>query len=618
MLRRMSRLGSSLHAILIVVLLFLMLACGSPPPPADVEPIAGPGAIAAPAGFEPGESPFDASAVEHLPADTEVVLMAKNPRALLERLRYPELRERYAALFEEAAAESIRELAEDFTSVAALETIGLDLNAPAGFAWLNSEAEAGCLFGGLRDPEAFRRWVRRAAVLQRTELTESQQGDAVVLRPAEQEDVALIVHPDRFTFVFVDRQRYAAGIIGRLVRITPDDSLASAPAFQRLSGYRLAATELAAYVGVQSALSHLFEQMRGQHVPIASDIHAAVLGVSIGSGRTLEIDAVLDLKSGSLLRAAMVEGPAPHIFRSQIDGPALVVGGHVAHERIGAAFDEILRSERDPERERRQIEEALGLDLHRQIAKALTGELGLSVRTDTASPDVWSRERVTISAGLEDDGGQALVDQLTRVVGESDKPTVERQGGYLVVSDDAKTLASLRRPEPQGRLPKGIDYEGFFAPGAAAWLRLDAMLVASEVFHVRSPGSVSVATPPPPPDPVKNPRVQALVREIDEVQRQIDERVDRAEAIQDEPARGVARRAGSTLLRFSLEGDAVRVRGVQALDAPSLAALLEHALTDLSETGAREKPLEAEVQALLKKRAELEQKLEEARAKQLP
>lgn len=616
MLWPMSRFGAALWAISFT--LPLTMACGGPPPPADVEPLPGPGAVAEPAVVLSGESAFGVGTVEHLPADTEIVLMAKSPRALLETLRYPELRERHAALFAEAAAESIRELAEDFTSVSALETVGVDLNAPAGFAWLNSEAEAGCLFGGLRDAGAFRKWVVRASVLQRTELSESQQGDAVVFRPAGHEDVALIVHPDRFTFVFVDRERHAPGIIGRLTRMTPDESLASAPAFRRLLGYRLAATDLTGYVGVQSALTHLIEAMRGQHVPIASDVVAGVFGVSIGAGAKLDIDAVLDLKSGSLLRAAMVEGPTPHVFRAQIDAPALVIGGHVAHDRLGAAFDEILRIERDPERERRQIEEALGLDLHRQVAKALTGELGIAVRTDATS-DAWSRERVTISAGLEDDGGQALVDQLKRVAGDNDEPTIERQGAYLVVSDDAETIARLRKPEPQGRLPKGIEHDGFFAPGASAWLRLDATLVASEVFHIRAPRAMSVASPPPPPPgPSKSAQIDALDREIAALQTQIDERIERSDALEDEPARGAARRAGSTLLRFSLEGDAVRVRGVQALDAASLAALVERAFAEVSETEARQAPLEAEVRALFDKRRDLEQKREELLLKQQP
>jgi hypothetical protein len=207
-----------------------------------------------------GQTPvlLAAGALAMLPADTWFALAGASPRALAAELRWPEVLRGHGTLLERLSAGARAITGADVVDPDNLDEIGLDPAGAFGLALFAGDRDAaGALFARVSDRARLQAFLDRALAPALGGLTSSAVGQATVLHPAREKELALVLRGD-FVFVLVvqDAQDLAR-LVDALATSARDRSLAADPeliaAMKRLDF----GSEIAGYL----AMHHLAERM---------------------------------------------------------------------------------------------------------------------------------------------------------------------------------------------------------------------------------------------------------------------------------------------------------------------------------------------------------------------
>jgi len=161
------------------------------------------------AGTEPGASaqitPLeDLPALAALPSSTLLVAAATDVPALLDRLGRVELIERFRDQYEKAVAEVTQEVGYNLLDPKAYADMGIDIAAPAGFAWLSLEPLSMVAFVKLTDPEKLKTALYSIAGRSNEKLEPHVAGSAIAICPRNDEEICFIIRDGYAFFHAVD------------------------------------------------------------------------------------------------------------------------------------------------------------------------------------------------------------------------------------------------------------------------------------------------------------------------------------------------------------------------------------------------------------------------------
>lgn len=191
----------------ILIAVCLLSACsktGPEPKPADPPK---PAKAQQPAALK--SALLDLGQLDLVPREAIFVATTGPLKRTLERLGYTAFTKGLGAVYLEAAAEVTREVGRNLLDPAAWGEMGVDLGQPLGFAWLDAPGEAAMFFARLSDAAAFEKGILAFGVHAKEPFERKSIGDAVVLHPKDEQDVAVVIRGKRAAMVFSTRRREA-------------------------------------------------------------------------------------------------------------------------------------------------------------------------------------------------------------------------------------------------------------------------------------------------------------------------------------------------------------------------------------------------------------------------
>jgi hypothetical protein len=466
-MRRSLRSGSSLCA-LGLLLAGLLCACG--------------GKTRAPASPAPpayrGQVPVLARAapVAMLPADTWLVIAGASPRAVAAELRWPEVLQGHGALHAQLASVATAVAGADVLDPDNLDEIGLDPAGAFGVALLGGDEAAAAIFAGVSDRARLQAFLDRILAPGMGKLEPRAMGQATVLFPAGEAEVAIVLRDRAFFLLVLDRAEDREPLARAVATIPRERSLAAEPAFvaamkrldygaaaagyvamhelagraeraadrnaENVQGYfqemigatesQLATAEAGGDAEAAARLrEHLAEQKTWQAQSqaatagsrkIFADLLAPLGGVGLGlgiDGPALRVRVSVQPRAGSLPARLLRHGGASlAILRALDEVPVLALGGHSEPAAVLELVD-LLRAMGDGGLEpARQALRALGLDLDEDILPVLDGEIAIAVTADRAQLATGGAMRedmvgVCVIAGLSDPArARQILDRL--------------------------------------------------------------------------------------------------------------------------------------------------------------------------------------------------------------
>ena len=474
------------------------------------------GATAARAGACEGGRPalLDAPAVSYLPGDTVLAIATRDPAGLLETFGWSRLRPYLAKASEELREET----GHDLLDPASWTEIGLDVHGSWGFAWLSLEDETFAFWATVRDRDAVRRFLDGIARKERDRLTAETFGDALVLQPPRDGNIAFVFRGDVVLFT-VSNEGDAAGRAAALAvaTTTADDSLARSTAFRGVTDDLGFGRDVAGYVALRPivyaslgliggdgsrepfssnrweldravndgaspeevrALRAAVEEERRwiEEIRRAQATQRALLDTlfeplgGLAFGLEVREDSiaarlVTDLPRGSLLRRLLRPGDGtPAFVRALDEAPLYLNYARLDLDVVKDVAERMFRAAGgDYEDFERRVRERLRIDLDQDVIATFTGEIGFAVTG-----------HVTTGAARAMDVVQTMGGGLSLGVRDADK---------------ARALASRFFEFPPIReivRPSGDGWR-FDVPG---WKTIDVALVGDQLVVTTEPGIV--------------------------------------------------------------------------------------------------------------------------------
>jgi hypothetical protein len=552
-----------------------LVTCTATPPPAapDAEPVLE---------IEAPQPPLlSHGALAFLPRDTEIVVVGRDLAALALELDYDRLRAKHAEVFQPASDESRDETGEDLLSLEGLRAIGLAPDRPWGFAWLDSEDEAFAAFAEVADEAALRAWFRRFGELQELEMVEDQSGDAVVLHPAEDGDLAVVLLGG---YAFFVGGPYRRDVLSRhLERLhAGPTALESDPRFRSLREHEPTG-DVAAFINVPSILERLGSpRMLTRAVPLFGGIDGVVLSAAL-EDRRVGLRGFVGLHAGSLLARGVRAGGVPALFTADLDD-AVVGAAHLEATELGSWFDAVMSLDGDPARAREELRRDLGVDFDSELWPALSGDIAFAYqRLPPSADDEWPRSTFTLSLGVTTpEQGKRLAARLD--AGLPERVRVGVVGDDLVMTEHAELLRALP-PHGAPNVPDGLAHpEALFGGAPAAVLRVDATILAGELFGLGYYDYGHIAAPTRderPLDPREGPEARSIRSRIRTLQADLDEAyaslavlsTKRAE-VRARGKRSLADALGTMFIAVRPTPSGLELEGGQYLREPDAATLL--------------------------------------------
>jgi hypothetical protein len=207
-----------------------------------------------------GQAPvlLTVEALTMLPADTWFVLAGASPRALATELRWPELLRGHGPLHERLSAGARAITGADVVDPDNLDEIGLDPDGAFGLALFNGDRDAaGALFARVSDRARLQAFLDRSLAPALGGLEPSAVGQATVLYPAREQELALVLRGD-FVFVLVtEDEQDRALLVKALATTARAQSLAADPEMIATMKRLDFGAEVAGYL----AMHHLADRM---------------------------------------------------------------------------------------------------------------------------------------------------------------------------------------------------------------------------------------------------------------------------------------------------------------------------------------------------------------------
>ncbi len=146
----------------------------------------------------------DAAGTELVPREALFVATTGPIGRTLERLGYGAFTKALGAIYLEAAAEITRDVGRNLLDPKAWGEMGVDLDGPLGFAWLDAPGETAMFFATLRDAKAFEAAVIAMGARAKDVFVRAPHGEALMLHPKSTREVNFVIRGRRVAFVFSD------------------------------------------------------------------------------------------------------------------------------------------------------------------------------------------------------------------------------------------------------------------------------------------------------------------------------------------------------------------------------------------------------------------------------
>jgi hypothetical protein len=466
-----------------------------------------------------GQTPalLTAGALAMLPADTWFVLTGASPSALAAELRWPEVLRGHGSLHEQLSAGARAITGADVVDPDNLDEIGLDPAGAFGLALLAGDRDAaGVLFARVSDRARLQAFLDRALAPALGGLSASAVGQATVLYPAHEQELALVLRGDFVFVLVVEDEQDRAQLVDGLATRARERSLAADPeliaAMERLdfgaevAGY-LAMHHLAERMlreldrdaeGMRSSLQHIVrvteseiasaessgagadevaalrEQLEQQKQwmeqaerstagtrRLVSEIVLPLGGIGLGAGidgPDLHMRVALAPRAGSLPARLLRHGGRPlGILRAVEQAPVFVLGGH-GEPRALVDLVELAAdlSGGGLDELRSAMRTLAGVDLDQEVIPLFDGEIAVAMTGD--------RERLLAGdASREDTLGVVAVAGL-RDPGKA-RALLDRLSAHPALAG-----MSADRPWGRGLLVPGWDEKRLYIDVAGSYL----------------------------------------------------------------------------------------------------------------------------------------------------
>ncbi len=361
------------------------------------------------------------SALKYLPRQTMVVASTGNALEVSKRFGYAELKASLGATWLEGAAEVTRELGHNFLEPEGWKAIGVDVEGPIGFAWLDGPNEAFTFFVRLKDPKAFDAFLDRMQKKERDKLVTEPHGEARVVRPERDQDVALVFRGEWAFIAGSGRRGWRALTAARwIATVAEKDSLAALPELPKdleALGYGRDLNGWVHSAELGEALVREFTNNRD------SDFVRRRLAILRERGEGQEADrleARLRPRSDNPLRMAKQKAAAG-FMRSMLNVfGGIAAGVELEPQRVGLVVDLSLAPE----------------SLPRRIVTPVKGPNRLSGAM-TETPTWMGHARVNVKALLELFNGAMLAGGEARELGEIKTASLEHLGFDILAEADS-------------------------------------------------------------------------------------------------------------------------------------------------------------------------------------
>ena len=295
---------------------------------------------------------LETKALEMIPGSALMVAAVRGVSPMARLLGWDELRTIKRDRYEMAVAAVVQFVGHNVLDFAKLPEIGVDPEAPMGFAWLNWEDEAIVVWIRLTDQEKFKTTLYKLAGMAKETLTPETMGEALIISMKGEGDVKIVLRGDyAFLVVSDEGDEEAMAHARRVATIDRAGSMAEVERFNKLMEALGTGSDGAMYMDV-----------------------ATILDGALG-----QYDRNLERKSESWVETEQEN----------------------AKER-GADAEEIARLEKQAEEERAWQERYKKREkAERELAKSLWGSLGaVAFGAEVGTKAVTARAIAAVSGGM--------------------------------------------------------------------------------------------------------------------------------------------------------------------------------------------------------------------------
>lgn len=202
---------------------------------------------------------LESKALEMIPGSALMVAAVAGIEPMADRIGWAELRTVKRDWYEMAVAMVVQFVGHNVLDFANLPEIGIDPNAPMGFAWLDWEGEAAAGWIQLTDPEKFKVTLYKIAGLAKEELTPETMGDALILSFRREGEVKIVLRGDFAFLVFSDDgEKEAMGFARRIATTERSMSILEVDRFKALMGGLSTGRDGAMYFDVAAVIGKAF------------------------------------------------------------------------------------------------------------------------------------------------------------------------------------------------------------------------------------------------------------------------------------------------------------------------------------------------------------------------
>jgi len=204
---------------------------------------------------------LESKALEMIPGSALMVAAVTGVEPLADRIGWADLRLIKRDWYEMAVAMVVQFVGHNVLDFSNLPEIGVDPNAPMGFAWLDWEGEAAAGWIQLTDPEKFKVTLYKIAGLAKEELTPETMGDALILSFRREGEVKIVLRGDFAFLVFSDDgEKEAMGFARRIATTERSMSILEVERFKDLMGALGSGRDGAMYFDVATVVARAFGQ----------------------------------------------------------------------------------------------------------------------------------------------------------------------------------------------------------------------------------------------------------------------------------------------------------------------------------------------------------------------
>ncbi len=169
------------------------------------------------------------SVARHVPKGALIVGAIDDPGELLTRLGVPAVIKASGKLLADTRPKAVKLLGADPFDLAAWSKLGIDKNAPAGFALVDEKKEQAVIVFGLSDVRRFEAAFERLSAGSKRTVERREVGDAVLLIPSREDDFCIVVQGKTAVIAIQDRggRNGMLAFAERIARLPEAESVSS-------------------------------------------------------------------------------------------------------------------------------------------------------------------------------------------------------------------------------------------------------------------------------------------------------------------------------------------------------------------------------------------------------